>query len=121
VCTAILLGIDVKDRRDYSREPANFELPTELRKQLKLKCSALTVIKDCGCGAVTKKHASMDSAKPGDVVLFRFVNQPQHVGILTDRGVIHAFQPRMKVVEHTLDQKWSKRIVEIYEFPGVTD
>ncbi len=57
----------------------------------------------------------------GDIMLFSYVGRPQHLGIRTDRGMIHAFANARKVVEHELDATWRERIVSVYKFPGVND
>jgi len=56
----------------------------------------------------------------GNVIVFTLLNEPQHLGILTDTNtVIHAYQPLGKVVEHRIDDKWKKRITGYYSFRGV--
>ena len=59
-----------------------------------------------------------DSRCPGDIVLMRFAEEPQHLGMLTERDpdyVIHAAEKG--VVEHRLDSVWRARIVRVYRFP----
>jgi cell wall-associated NlpC family hydrolase len=60
-------------------------------------------------------------ALPGDILLFSFQGFPQHLGIRTDKGIIHSFATARKVVEHTYDNLWRSRLVYVYEFPGVID
>jgi NlpC/P60 family putative phage cell wall peptidase len=85
---------------NYAREPANGMLQQILNKYL----------------------YETNDPRPGDVVLFRLLKEPQHLGILTAKDyVIHAYQPTGYVTEHRLDDKWSRRIVAYYRFPGVTD
>lgn len=55
----------------------------------------------------------------GDVLLFRFEIEAQHVAIVTDRGIIHAYTQSRKVVEHSLDDIWRSRIVGVYSFKGL--
>lgn len=55
----------------------------------------------------------------GDVLLMRFERQPQHVAIVTDVGIIHAYAAARRVVEHGLDAQWRSRIVGAYRWPGV--
>jgi NlpC/P60 family putative phage cell wall peptidase len=55
--------------------------------------------------------------EPGDLLVFRIKKNPQHVGILTDRGIIHAYQSIGKVVEHPLDVWWMKRNIGCFELP----
>jgi len=48
--------------------------------------------------------------QPGDVALFSIDGNPQHLGILSDYGLIHAYAPARAVVETRLDEQWQKRI-----------
>ena len=66
-------------------------------------------------------------APPEGAVLLLWVqnrNVPQHLGIVSRLadgrpGLIHAHQMLGEVKEHGLDEFWRKRIVQVYEFPGV--
>jgi cell wall-associated NlpC family hydrolase len=53
-------------------------------------------------------------AQPGDVLLLAFAGAPQHVGLLTDIGLLHAWAKPGKVVEHLIDAQWERRIVAAY-------
>ena len=56
----------------------------------------------------------------GDILVFQFQDDPQHMGIMTDRGVIHAYLPMYKVVEHRMDEfYWARKIVAVYSYAGV--
>lgn len=55
----------------------------------------------------------------GDVLLMRFDQNPQHVAIVSDIGIIHSHASARRVVEHRLDDLWTQRIVAIYRFRGV--
>jgi cell wall-associated NlpC family hydrolase len=58
---------------------------------------------------------------PGDIVVF-WISRPElptHAGILTDYGVIHTHAGIGRVVEHTLDNKWIKRIHRHYCYPNL--
>lgn len=59
------------------------------------------------------------SAQPGDVLLMRFKRQPQHLAIVTDRGIIHAWYGARSVVETSLATSWASRVVQAYAIPGV--
>ena len=59
-------------------------------------------------------------ALPGDMIHLAFERQPQHLALLTDKGMIHADSQR-GVVEHALDAAWRGRIRGWYRLPGVTD
>lgn len=58
----------------------------------------------------------------GDIIVF-WINpvskRAQHCGILTDIGVIHTYSEVGKVVEHRIDEKWAKRVIRLYRYPGV--
>lgn len=64
---------------------------------------------------------AVDQYKPGDILLMRFDTLPQHVAIVTDKGMIHSFLTARRVVEHRLSDDWQARIVAAYSFPGVSE
>ncbi len=47
------------------------------------------------------------------------VCEPQHLGIVSDIGVIHSYAKARAVVEHALDPLWRSRIRGAYRFRGV--
>jgi cell wall-associated NlpC family hydrolase len=62
--------------------------------------------------------------EPGMVALMRFDREPQHLGFIGDYkfgglSMIHAYAWSRKVVEHRLDDVWRRRIVALFELPGV--
>lgn len=69
-------------------------------------------------------HASeagfVEAARPfkGCVLCLRLLELPQHLGIMTERGMIHACQSAGRVVEHRLDCSWRDRIVAVLRYPG---
>jgi cell wall-associated NlpC family hydrolase len=63
----------------------------------------------------------------GSVGLF-WVNspdRPQHAGIITDLGgrwgIVHALTSSRRVVEHGLNEEWLDKLVQLYDYPGVSD
>lgn len=67
---------------------------------------------------------SIGEALLGDVYLFRFQHDPQHVGILSELpdgapSIIHCYSNTGKVVEHRLNDTWRKLIVAAYRFPNL--
>ena len=89
------LGLLTYDRKNYSYEPAFGELEKELENNL----------------------IRTDALMPGCILLMRFIKEPQHVGLFTDiNTLIHAYSSVGKCVEHTLDDKWKKRIIATYRF-----
>lgn len=93
------LGFSDFDIADYSRQPD----PAMMRSLLALHMDPIAV----------------SSAQPGDVLLMRFEREPQHVAIVTDQGIIHAYAQARKVVEHRLDDIWRGRIVGAYQYKGL--
>ena len=68
---------------------------------------------------------AVSEMQPGDVLLFRFDQYPQHLAIVGDYpagglSIIHAFAQSRKVVEVRLDERWISRIVAAYRLTGVT-
>ena len=64
----------------------------------------------------------LKAIEPGDLVVMKFGEHPQHVGIIADcpvgfRGlsIIHAYHPGGKVVEHSMNDKWLGRIVQAWQ------
>ena len=101
VGVARALGVDVVDRSGYARIPQSGQLKAALDAQL----------------------VPVPDLAPGCVVLMRFGDDPQHVGIVAQAlaghlSLIHAYAPARRVVEHRLDEDWRARIVQIYEYPA---
>lgn len=92
-------GIQMRDRRDYGREPWKDGLQRELFEHF--------------------GEPVMDM-QPGDVALMRWHNQdgPAHVGIIGDYchgglSLIHSYS-LTSVCEHVIDDEWRARIVEVF-------
>lgn len=65
-----------------------------------------------------------DEPQLGDVLLFRFERQPQHLAFVADYAygglsIVHAYAPAGKVVETRFDEQWQRRLVQTYVMPGV--
>ncbi len=61
---------------------------------------------------------------PADIVLLRYEGNPQHLGIVSDYsrmayGLIHAYAPAHKVVEHVLDDHWRSRMAAAFRLPAL--
>jgi NlpC/P60 family putative phage cell wall peptidase len=95
VCKA--LGLPHEDRVDYQRVPDGVSLQASL---------------DQYCDRV-------DEIEPGVLLLFRIRKAPQHVGLVTNTGLIHAHYSSAYVTEHELDPKWRDRIIQVYRLRGV--
>jgi NlpC/P60 family putative phage cell wall peptidase len=89
-------GIAVRDRADYGRRPDGKSL-TE---------------------ALTEHGATpADPIQAGDILLFRYDGQPQHVALATGgETMIHSFAPAGKVVETLIGAYWRRRLVGVYRF-----
>lgn len=113
-CLGLIIGVttdlglidpSLLDYGDYARVPDGDFLQTEIAKF----CTQID-LPDPGQPLPT-----------GLLVLFRFRGDPQHCGISSHYGaVIHSHQGAGKVCEHNLDAKWRRRVVAIYQLPGVT-
>ncbi|NDE91514.1 MAG: peptidase P60 [Alphaproteobacteria bacterium] len=90
------VGMSIEDQQDYGREPDGEKLHAAL---------------------LAHGLVRAESIKPGDVLLFRFNGQPQHVGLATahDR-MVHAYAPIGRVVETGLGETWLRRMVGIYRY-----
>lgn len=62
-------------------------------------------------------------AEPGDVLLLDIQGIPQHLALVSDYplpgecGMIHAYAPARKVVEHRYDDVWKKATRAVYALP----
>ncbi len=86
------LGHEVQDCEYYDRLPSADDLQTYIRKS----CVEVDPTDDPGTYITTW-------------IAQRGV--PQHVALLTDRGMIHTWIAPNKVVEHPFDAYWRKRVV----------
>ena len=59
----------------------------------------------------------VEQAGLADVLYMAWSREPQHVGLITDIGIIHAYARAGKVVEHRLDADWQSRIRGAWRFP----
>lgn len=70
----------------------------------------------------TEKEVNKEDMKIGDILLMKFMNEPQHVAIyMSDNKFIHAYQIAGKVVMVNLDEKWKNRIVGVFQFHNIED
>ncbi len=87
------------DRRDYGRLPQGDRLHETL-------CAFVDPITEIA---------------PGDLLLFAFDENPQHLAIAGDYAgggisMIHSYLPARGVVEHRFDASWRARLVQAYQF-----
>ena len=57
-----------------------------------------------------------EDIQSGDVGLFKFNKDPQHIGIFTDIGIIHAYSTVGQCVEHSFTDPWPSRMLQAYCF-----
>lgn len=92
------LGYGVLDVTGYGRTPVNGQLEDTLSAQPFLT------------------QVEIPEAAPGDILLMRFAGEPQHLAILADNTIIHAYESVGACCEHSLTSKWTARIVKVYRF-----
>lgn len=89
-------GFVVRDRLDYAPRPDGVSLVHALEEH---------------------RAARVEEIEAGDVLLFRYDHQPQHVALATDGShLIHAFAPAGRVVETEIGPYWRRRLVGVYRF-----
>jgi len=91
-------GLDYFDQDDYPRRPGGSRIEAALDAQPCLERIQLT------------------EAAAGDVLLIRFMGDPQHLAIHAGETMIHAWEQIGKVCEHSLDAWRSGKIVRAYRF-----
>lgn len=101
VCVGRALKLFSHDRRDYPRVAPDGE----------------TLFREVARAGFTPIDPAL--AGPGDVYVMAMTRDPQHVALVTDRGILHAWLAARAVVEHGLDEFWASRIVAAFRFPGV--
>lgn len=60
-------------------------------------------------------------ADVGDVLIFHMRGIPCHIGMKTDKGVIHTYAAMKKVVEHGLRPPWDARVCGAYRFKDLVE
>lgn len=94
------LGVNPVDRTDYSIEPN----PPQMLEVIESNCYEIP----------------KNNLKPGDVIWLKFLHDPQHLGLVTDVGIIHAYSTRKGVVEHAINKAWERRIMKAFRIKAVT-
>lgn len=96
------LGLPVGDVQAYSRQPDGASLQRHLER--------LAV------------PVPLAKARAGDVLLLRIGRHPRHLALLCPGGwMIHAWSDAGAVVRTRLTDRWRRRIVAAYRFPGIED
>jgi NlpC/P60 family putative phage cell wall peptidase len=97
------LGLQPVDAVGYGRTPAHGLLESTLDRQPFL----VRVVEG--------------APQPGDFLLMRFLGEPQHIAVLAEGTLIHAFEGVGTCCEHRLDDKWQRRIVSAYRLVSPID
>ena len=64
---------------------------------------------------------AVEAAQAGDILFLAWTKEPQHVALLTDKGIIHSYSGVGKVVEHALDDRWQRRVTAAYRYPALQE
>lgn len=97
------LGVGVLDVTGYGRTPNKGRLTAAMDAQPMLE-----------------RVPDIADRAAGDILLMRFLGEPQHVGICTGEGIIHAYEAVGTCCEHDLCAKWVRRIVRVYRVKGLS-
>jgi len=70
------------------------------------------------------QHAVQDVRpvlEPGRMALMQFSSGAglTHTALITEQGILHAYNKRRAVVEHRINDAWKKRIIRTYKLNGV--
>lgn len=104
-CLGVILGVahELKitdfDVKGYGRIPSG----KQIEEGLALHCNRV--------------HIS--EMRNGDIILFRFDKEPQHLAFKTDVGILHSYQSVGECVETSMDESWQRRLVSVWRFKGL--
>lgn len=71
--------------------------------------------------SLTPIKGGLKAARPGDILLFRIDDAPQHLALRTEVGMLHAYARKRRVVEHVIDDTWQRRFVSAWCLPELAD
>lgn len=121
-CVGLLIGVSVElglihpdyDPTGYSWETDGSQLREELSRWAEVV-------------AFTDEPKGLDfwldALRPGDIAVFKVTGLPQHTAFVSEidygasgtfPGLIHAYNPARKVIEHNLDDRWLRRMIELW-------
>ena len=98
VCAAAACGIFIEDQQGYGRIPSNGLLQQAVEKH---------------CVRV-----DTSSVETGDIMLFAFRNEPQHLAVYDHGLLIHAYSDVNRVVENSFDETWQHRLRGCWRLKG---
>ena len=88
---------DEFDRQDYTHQPVAAVLLAGLRQHL--------------------VEVDLSDIRPGDILVLDVSGQPVHLGIRTDIGLLHAYAPAGRVVEHGLRGVFARSVRYAFRVP----
>ena len=95
VCVLSELGLPIVDITNYARKP-NPQMMGESIEPYLLQIPKTDIVAGC-------------------ILWMQFAKEPMHIAIVTGLGMIHAYEPIGRVVEHNIDAKWNRRIYRAYK------
>lgn len=110
------------DQTNYSRYPDGIRLLEVFREHLyERDWGTYPQTPAASRSAEASGSSTYNTCSSGDIALFAFDHQPQHVGFLADYpsggvSLIHSYLKAKQVVEHRLEASWEQRIVGIFGF-----
>jgi hypothetical protein len=121
-CVGLLIGVAVElgiieasyDPTGYSWETDGSQLRAELEKW-----ATLVAFSDVR----QPLDFWLESLSAGDIAVFKVVGLPQHTAFVSEIdygvsgsffGMIHAYNPAEKVIEHILSDRWVGRLIEVW-------
>ena len=63
-----------------------------------------------------KYFVKLEKPRIGCIVYFNFAGNLEHVGIMSDKGIIHCYVEAGGVVEHGLSEFWISKIKDYFQF-----
>lgn len=72
------------------------------------------------------QRVTPDAMQPADIALMQVDGLPQHLAIISDYpdghflGMIHAYAPARKVVEHRLCEHWQQALYAVFRLPQLS-
>lgn len=119
IAVAVSLGLMPEDY-----DPTGYALDSDgvqLREEISKWCELIAEDED---GQTMERWEPL--IKPGDLLVFNIISLPRHVAIASeilygnDKSVamIHSYNVAGKVVEHNLDARWAKRLIQVWRING---
>jgi NlpC/P60 family putative phage cell wall peptidase len=106
-CGGLILGVGkALGLMDYAAAPVYGRRPNG--PEMRTLCDALLAARPC------------DERRGGNILLFAFDVQDQHLAILTGEGtIVHVLAQARACVEHQFDARWQRFVSAVYSYRGV--